>query len=99
MLSPSVLNIVVVPRRLRICLLVRLIIPWRLPDWAYMTLPVPVILKRFFAPDFVFSLGIWLFVLTGSAGALRRKDPELLLEQNEPPRQPFRPGGSMRGGL
>jgi hypothetical protein len=33
-----------------------------LPDWAYMTFPVPVILKRFFAPDLVFSLGIWLSV-------------------------------------
>ncbi len=51
---------VVVPRASRMNFLVRLIIPWRLPAWAYITLPVPVILKRFFAPDFVFSLGIWL---------------------------------------
>ena len=48
------------PRLLRICLLVRLIIPCRLPAWAYSTLPVPVILKRFLALDFVFILGIWL---------------------------------------
>src|SRR5215469_8886552 len=34
--------------------------PWRLPDCWYRTFPVPVILKRFFAPDLVFSLGIWL---------------------------------------
>src|SRR3954469_2093645 len=59
-LSASVLNRVAVPRRLRICFLVRLIIPCCLPDWAYMTFPVPVILKRFFAPDLGFSLGIWL---------------------------------------
>jgi hypothetical protein len=31
-----------------------------LPAWADITLPVPVTLKRFLAPDFVFSLGIWL---------------------------------------
>jgi hypothetical protein len=31
-----------------------------LPDCWYRTLPVPVILKRFLAPDLVFSLGIWL---------------------------------------
>src|SRR6266568_2552784 len=34
--------------------------PWRLPRWAYSTLPVPVILKRFLAPDLVLILGIWL---------------------------------------
>ena len=48
------------PRRSRICLVVRLIMPWRLPRWTYTTLPVPVSLKRFFAPDLVFNLGIWL---------------------------------------
>src|SRR5215468_7378316 len=60
MLSPSVLNRTVVPRSWRICFLVRLIMPWRLPRWAYSTLPVPVTLKRFLAPDLVLSLGIWL---------------------------------------
>src|SRR5258708_16970837 len=59
-LSPSVLNISLVPRCSRICLVVRLIMPWRLPDWANSTLPVAGTLKRFFATDFVFSLGIWL---------------------------------------
>src|SRR4030095_15117411 len=34
--------------------------PCRLPRWAYSTLPVAVILKRFLAPDLVFNLGIWL---------------------------------------
>jgi hypothetical protein len=58
--SPSVLNSTAVPRSWRICFLVRLIMPWRLPWWANMTLPVPVILKRFLAPDLVFILGIWL---------------------------------------
>src|SRR5579863_3965124 len=59
-LSPSVLNSTRVPRSWRICLVVRLIMPWRLPRWACITLPVAVILKRFLAPDLVFSLGIWL---------------------------------------
>jgi hypothetical protein len=31
-----------------------------LPAWAAITLPVAVTLKRFLAPDLVFSLGIWL---------------------------------------
>jgi hypothetical protein len=39
---------------------VRLIMPWRLPWAAALTLPVPVILKRFLAPLLVFILGIWL---------------------------------------
>src|SRR5437868_10973931 len=60
MLSPSVLNTTRVPRSWRICFLVRLIMPWRLPRWAAITLPVAVTLKRFLAPDLVFSLGIWL---------------------------------------
>src|SRR3954454_16642545 len=33
--------------------------PWRLPRWACITLPVAVTLKRFLAPDLVFNLGIW----------------------------------------
>src|SRR4051812_48201982 len=60
MLSPSVLNSTRVPRSWRICFFVRLIMPWRLPRWAAITLPVAVTLKRFLAPDLVFSLGIWL---------------------------------------
>src|ERR1700746_1500492 len=60
MLSPSVLNSTRVPRSWRICFLVRLIMPWRLPRWACITLPVALTLKRFLAPDLVFSLGIWL---------------------------------------
>src|SRR2546423_4118913 len=60
MRSPSVLNSTSTPRNWRICFLVRMIIPGRLPAWEASTLPVPVTLKRFFAPDLVFSLGIWL---------------------------------------
>src|ERR1700758_1230106 len=60
MLSPSVLNSTRVPRNCLICFFVRLIMPWRLPRWACITLPVAVTLKRFLAPDLVFSLGIWL---------------------------------------
>src|SRR5258707_12728947 len=59
-LSPSVLNSTRVPRCWRICLVVRLIMPWRLPAKAESTFPVPGILKRFLAPDLVFILGIWL---------------------------------------
>src|ERR1700739_2199725 len=59
-LSPSVLNSTRVPRSWRICFLVRLIMPWRLPRWACITLPVAVTLKRFLAPDLVFRVGIWL---------------------------------------
>lgn len=50
----------VVPREFRMVLLVRLIMPWRLPAWPIFTLPVPVKRKRFFALLFVFSLGILL---------------------------------------
>src|ERR1041385_5181284 len=49
-----------VPRALRTNLAVRLIMPCRLPWAATLTLPVPVILKRFLAPLLVFSLGILL---------------------------------------
>src|SRR3977135_806096 len=58
--SPSGLNSTRVPRCWRICFLVRLIMPWRLPAIADFTLPWAVILKRFLAPDLVFSLGILL---------------------------------------
>src|SRR5215471_18574431 len=53
MRSPSVLNNTLVPRCSRICLVVRLSMPWRLPDWAKSTFPEAVTLKRFFAPDLV----------------------------------------------
>src|ERR1700693_3851271 len=71
--SPSVLNITLVPRCSRICLVVRLIMPWRFPDWANSTFPVAVTLKRFFAPDLVLILGIWLSsARTRRAGAVHR---------------------------
>src|SRR5262249_47280422 len=68
MLSPSVLNSTAVPRSWRICLLVRLIMPWRLPRWANNTLPPAVTLKRFLAPDFVLILGIWLSFAAAAHG-------------------------------
>src|SRR5262245_7431471 len=77
MLSPSVLNSTLVPRCSRTCLVLRLIIPWRLPDCWYRTLPVPVILKRFLAPDLVFSLGIWLSFCRAGASATNRPHPRL----------------------
>ena len=45
------------PRWLRICLLVRLIMPWRLPAWVARILPVAVMRKRFLHDDFVLHLG------------------------------------------
>jgi len=48
----------VVPRALRMNFRVRLIMPWRLPAWPDLILPEAVTLKRFFAPDLVFILGI-----------------------------------------
>src|ERR1700730_1621418 len=94
-LSPSVLNITLVPRCSRICLVVRLIMPWRLPDWANSTLPVPVILKRFLAPDLVLILGIWLSCsgrtnlsrTARSAGG--RIDKVCWLSTSPQPRQPL----------
>src|SRR5246127_3162470 len=53
-------DMIVVPRCWRICLLVRLIIPWRLLAWVGMSLPLPVKRHSFLAPDLVFILGIWL---------------------------------------
>ena len=49
---------VVVPLALRMNLLVRLIIPWRLPACAVFTRPVAVTLNRFLQLDLVFILGI-----------------------------------------
>src|SRR3978361_71242 len=72
MLSPAALNITRVPRCWRICFLVRLIMPWRLPAIADFTLPLAVILKRFLAPDLVFSLGILLSFGAASDAAKNR---------------------------
>src|SRR6056297_1780736 len=58
MIASSALLSVVVPRALRMNLLVRLIIPWRLPAWAVMIFPVADTLNRFLQLDLVFILGI-----------------------------------------
>src|SRR3954463_7647813 len=79
MLSPSVLNSTRVPRSWRICFLVRLIMPWRLPRWAAITLPVAVTLKRFLAPDLVFSLGIWLSCWPAQCALARSAMPAKML--------------------
>src|SRR5262252_4055929 len=78
MLSPSVLNRTLVPRSWRICFLVRLIMPWRLPRWAYSTLPVPVTLKRFLAPDLVLILGILALLFRPRPRACARSTGDLL---------------------
>src|SRR3954471_23138904 len=98
MFSPSALNITRVPRCWRICFLVRLIMPWRLPAIADFTLPLAVILKRFFAPDLVFSLGILLSfkvrLRTRQKDRSRRKCSFLsvLIGSASPPRQPLSAG-------
>src|SRR3954467_9092089 len=56
-----------VPRRLRICSFDRLIMPWRLPVWPALILPVAVKRKRFLALDLVFSLGISRLLLRHKA--------------------------------
>src|SRR5690606_25051091 len=50
----------VVPRFWRMYLALWLISRWRLPATPCLTLPVAVILKRFFTPLLVFSLGIFV---------------------------------------
>src|SRR6185295_2905083 len=65
-----------VPRAVRTNLAVRLIMPCRLPWAAALTLPVPVILKRFLAPLLVFILGISL-VLSRSRAAPHFANGEL----------------------
>ena len=52
----------VVPRASRMNRLLRRRIMWRLPAWLAFTFPVAVKLKRFFAPLFVFILGIVLLL-------------------------------------
>ncbi len=54
---------IIVPRDWRFIFVERLRRLWRLKAPAARTLPVPVSLKRFLALDFVFSLGISLFLL------------------------------------
>src|SRR5262245_41011744 len=74
----------IVPRALRTNLVVRLIMPWRLPCADALTLPVPVILNRFLAPLLVFNLGILLSSIgpratpgpgPGSAAGLKHEKP------------------------
>src|SRR6266436_6710646 len=69
---------IVVPRCWRICLLVRLIMPWRLLAWVEITLPVPVSRKRFLTPDLVFILGIRLVSLRNPAGIGHGTNPRFV---------------------
>src|SRR5262249_56345852 len=64
----------VLPRAFRMNFGVRLIMLWRLPACAAITLPEPVILKRFFTPLLVFNLGILLpfFEISLADGKLTR---------------------------
>src|SRR5262245_13069942 len=66
------------PRALRTNLALRLIMPWRLPWAATLTLPEAVILKRLLAPLLVFSLGILLAPLR-----LRDRGPPPGLSKHE----------------
>src|SRR5262245_4087123 len=67
----SASDITLVPRKLRICSFERLIMPWRLPVWPCLILPLAVKRKRFLAPDLVFSLGISLSCSRGQGPAAR----------------------------
>jgi hypothetical protein len=58
MVVASAALITFVPRFWRMYLELWLIRRWRLPATPAFSLPVAVILKRFLAPDLVFSLGI-----------------------------------------
>ena len=52
--------------RLRFCLVVFLVRMWLLKACFLLTLPVPVRVKRFFAPEMVFILGIIVKILLNS---------------------------------
>src|SRR5579875_1768048 len=60
MILASASLITLVPRFWRMYLALWLIRRWRLPATPALILPVAVSLKRFFAPDLVFSFGISL---------------------------------------
>ena len=67
MILASLSPITLVPRFWRMYLPLWLISRWRLPATPALILPVAVILKRFLAPDLVFSLGF-----LSSVGETRR---------------------------
>src|SRR5262249_2610030 len=75
-----------VPRALRTNLAVRLIMPCRLPWARALTLPPPVILKRFLAPLLVFSLGILLSYRRATPLQKSRRRHGFL-KHKKPPRQ------------
>src|ERR1700761_5870807 len=52
--------------------------PWRLPAIADFTLPLAVILKRFFAPDLVFNLGILISFKFGFGHGKEPVRPDVL---------------------
>src|SRR5690349_18067316 len=87
----------IVPRASRMNLLVRLIMPWRLPMACARTLPVAVILNRFLAADLVFILGI-LLLLGGLPPLVDVFGPTKPEKQMKPPRHAL-PGGSRNRGL
>ena len=105
MLSPSVLNSTRVPRCWRICFLVRLIMPWRLPACADFTLPLAGDLEALFSARLGLQLG-HLALHSVRRRHMRRKrrvrpdvlGMSVLIEQLSPPRQPFS-AGRREGGL
>src|SRR3989338_59524 len=58
---------IMVPDASRMNFVVRLIMPWRLPATPAFTRPEAVKLKRFFAADLVFILGISISMVAGVA--------------------------------
>ena len=92
MVLASASLITFVPRFWRMYLAEWLISLCRLPATPALILPVAVILKRFLAPDLVFSLGI---------SHRRPIKGAVLFESriNEPPWHAFWPGGSNEGAV
>lgn len=57
---------IIAPDASRMNFVVRLIMPWRLPAGPAFTRPEAVKLKRFFAADLVFILGISISMVSGA---------------------------------
>src|SRR5690606_9244686 len=79
-----------VPRFWRMYLLLWLIKRCRLPATPAFTLPVAVNLKRFLAPDFVFSFGIFTLCIERAIACRLLEPPGIALIENRPG-MPVRP--------
>ena len=90
MILASASVITFVPRFWRIYLALWLMRRWRLPATPALSLPVAVSLKRFFAPDLVFSFGISRRNLPAPSSGVLMSRPGMPLARR------LRRGGSLR---